>query len=134
MCLELKWWSRIRVAKKDIVCYKVVTSEYKTPYYDYTMKPKPGYEYMADFNLGVIKVEFDSYGNRTVGDGVFHTLKDMDAAKEYLWVVKFEKVDDEAKILKCIIPKGSMYVKGTTDWRKHVSYGSKYLKIIEEIK
>ena len=121
MCLDLKWWSRKRTAKKDIVVYKFVETiihggkNLVSPYQG--MDIKIGETYHAAIVICGSKV----YNG-------FHSLKSLRQAK------KEASKRSKGKFTKCIIPKGSVYYNGI--WDKFqlfnpIGYVSDSIKYVE---
>lgn len=108
MCLHIELDTKVKIANKDIVCYKVVEKikNYKTTSSDYLFTPyrkmevKIGEEYETYLRSYYLEVN--------EGFHSFVSLKDAIAEKKYwkYWVTH------EYEIVKCIIPKGAEYYKG----------------------
>ena len=115
MCLfrQGKLW----VADKDIVSYKVVNSDLKSQYYNFQ------YEIGKIYNK-VWSEDFIKYCEEkdTIGGNVFHSSLDKNSA---LWTYgensyydlidghQIPKLGTGQILLKCIIPAGTKYFKGT---------------------
>ena len=83
---------------------------------------------LADENVTIQSTGCMSFFPYSISGGVFHTFKKLDDAKE---VVKHGK---SFVIVKCIIPKGSIYYQGyfmLAEWCE--SYGSQVLHVTNEI-
>jgi len=138
MCLKLKEGNtRLIVADKDIVCYKILLQypdgTYHSPY------QRTQYELnnlMCD-SVNVWKYRSDKTWN--VGAGGFHTFAKFDEVKK----VFDETFNDglypgfNPVIVKCFIPKGTKYYSGSFNFlfcgEKYESYASKKLMVIDEV-
>lgn len=103
-----------KIAKKDIVCYKIIerisNNEYKSPYqgdeiiFNKTIiasKPPKKFNIMPDVDID-LKTINDYY----IGEGFIHAfIATRDARNHYYYFLCREG----ATIVKCIIPKGSRY-------------------------
>jgi len=126
MCLDLKWWSKKRIATKDIVVYKVVetvgwgSEALQSPYR--SMPVNIGETY------SIPEPAIGKLGSK-VYQG-FHSLKGKKYAK------KLTLGHYRGRVAKCIIPKGSTYYNGT--WNRfqlfnpigYVSDSIKYVEIL----
>lgn len=100
MCLIVKNNQRILTAKKDIICYKLVedledNGDLRTPF---------------QYRSIVLGETYTSNIVRTYDGSIekaIHSYVKLKDAKEYLlyWVAT-------AHVVKCIIPKGSKYIRG----------------------
>lgn len=126
MCLDLKWWSRKRIATKDIIVYKVVTN--------YCWNP--GYSFRSSYQSMPIKIG-ETYNvlqivkcRARILQG-FHSLKSLKATNELL------QEDFRRCIVKCIIPKGSTYYNGIFERCQlfnPIGYVSDSIKYVELLK
>ena len=119
-----------QIAKKDIVCYKVLRhnflkrSGYTTPYM-YTSVTLG--ELMEDkvpvkIHNSIFLVKYNLY------EGVFHTFKYYSDAVEMCK----EDIIGNSVVVRCIIPKGTEYYVGT--WGEVIScYGSKQLQYTKKV-
>ena len=129
MCLEIRR-KNIKIAKKDIVCYKVLVNRgdgYVTPYQFFPMPL--GYTYK---NSDTPKIIWDR-GKGWVHQGFFHTyIKLYDAKNDADW--QYENCEeDDVIVVKAVIPKGSHYLSGVNnDGEK--SYASKMLVVTDIVK
>ena len=122
MCLKLQWWNRrTHTAKKDIVVYKVVVGG------DNSLKTAYRFEHIK------IDAMYLSSLNR-YGDRVFqglHSLKSFKRAKQ------LSDQQWRGHVIKCIIPKYSMYYKGVWDnspyFKRATGYASDTLKYVKDI-
>lgn len=164
MCLIIdKQNAKMKIADEDIVCYKLVKKverEYINPihwieeklqfskrtpltYYK-TVFMSPYYNEIYESNTVKVnkthiqKIKQDPKTWR-IGDGVFHTFKDVKSAKKYYvdsGIAFMNSIGDAVQylILKCFIPKGTKYYDGKMDCHEtYYSYASKSLKITDEI-
>lgn len=153
MCLLISN-KKVRVAKDDIVCYKIVKKKgdrFVTPF----RETEISYNIIAgteNFKAKVDKIRRDLYGvpkiphvylnygrsrqkNYKVEDGFIHTYKNLpDAIRlmKYDYIAYAMEDDEELRLFKCIIPKGCKYYAGKT-WGEDESYASKEIKFVEEI-
>ena len=115
---------KVRVAKKDIICYKIVTKERKRGIFWIFHKPiyralfYINYTYrLKELNdLGkslVIVLNSDLERPYAVNNG-FHSFVDIQDAKRMLseWYDEYDNQGGPA-IVQCVIPKGAKYIKGT---------------------
>lgn len=121
MCLILKSSkTKPKIATKDIVCYKGVIETYEglmTPYQIF--KVEIGKTYFS---------EISKYSNEI--EVALHSFIN------YKEIVKWKKtemhlggMENELKLVKCIIPKGATYYVGTFNF--YDSYASSELKYVE---
>lgn len=115
MCLFRQ--GKLQIADKDIVSYKVVNSNLKSQYYNFQ------YEVGKTYNK-VWNKDFVKYCEKedTIGGNAFHSSLDKDYA---IWLYgeksKYDPVDGHRipklgtgqVLLKCIIPAGTIYFKGS---------------------
>ena len=118
-----------KIADKDIICYKFVERTktkgiYKSIY--------AGFEYIIR-QLYTNNINIKDIDNIThfcldipipmiyIGEGMFHSYTNTSYSL---------KSDPQYAMLKCIIPKGAYYYKGTSDGS---CYASSQIKILEEI-
>lgn len=117
MCLFRQ--SKCQVADEDIIVYKVVNSNLKSLYYDFQ------YEIGKSYNRKWTKDFIDYFEHRdTIGGNTFHSSLSKDDVI-YLYgditeiVIKDGKELKKSKLsasrilLKCIVPAGARYFKGT---------------------
>lgn len=115
MCLFRQ--SKCQVATEDIIVYKIVNSNLKSLYYDFQ------YEIGKEYNRKWTKDFIDYCEHRdTIGGNTFHSsLSKDDAAWLYGENSHYDLVDGHQilrlgtgqVLLKCIVPAGSKYFKGT---------------------
>lgn len=144
MCLKLKEGNtRLIVADKDIVCYKVLLMFPDGTYV--SMYQRASYELnklMVD-NVKLDKHKSNSYNGFTqvVGAGCFHTFKNLEDAKKIMNETKNEGVYYTNKftpiVVRCIIPKGARYYSGSFNFlfctEEYESYASKKLMVTDEV-
>lgn len=113
------------IAKKDIICYKVLTEDNYSPYYyrNYTAAIKNS-DVIQDKTPECIK----NFSNLfKISRGFIHTYSELANLKYELYSTQSALLL-LCKVYKCIIPKGSKYFVNTTGRE----YCSKQLKFIEE--
>lgn len=110
-----------KIAKKDIIVYKVVKSDLKSQYYNFQ------YEIGKTYSKKWDKDFIDYCENHLdIGGNSFHSSLSKDTA---VWLYgddkeviiengkefNISKLSESQVLLKCIIPVGSKYFKGTFD-------------------
>lgn len=120
MCLNLPTNYKPKIAKKAVKCYKVLRvlrdNSYETPYQE--MKVEIGQAYTSELIIE---------GRQFIYVGIHSFTSKGKAKLEYdFW--KFSG----AVIVKCEIPKGSTYYRGTYE-DENDSYASDSLKYVEII-
>ena len=120
MCLNISnKFSQPLIATEDICCYKLLevdicdSETYVTPYRN--MPVKIGCTYTSELS-------FNKHGNIEKGLHAYKYLSDV----EYLCIFRYEVV------VKCLIPKGSRYYRGTFSFDE--SLASDQLTYVEIIK
>lgn len=117
MCLFRR--GSCKVADKDIIVYKVVSSNLKSQYYEFQ------YEIGKSYNKKWTK-DFIDYCEHhdTIGGNTFHSSLSKDDA---VWLygsdaeiviedgkeLKISKLSESQILLKCIVPAGTKYFEGT---------------------
>lgn len=131
MCLELRMFARVRIAKKDIEVFKVMKKTVE-PYI--FLSP-----YMrAQCSLGPtpivdVQKEKDYRGDRVVKSGWHSFGSEVEAKREAEdWEFGAAHRYGTHMVLRCLIPKGARYYKGT--WNGQVSYASSQIVFVEVIK
>ena len=142
-----------KVAKKDIVCYKVVKRRcdgiYETPFRHtplgktldgkqeyglivYNNWSRSGFGTISRDNIYEDKPKF-SY---VVEDGAIHSYKKLSGAKRLVKFFTRRGFEDEYHIFECIIPAGSDYYVGkeNADGTGFICYASGCIKFVERIK
>lgn len=119
MCLIIKENQEAKRAKKDITVYKIVEQGEKgilsTPFQHVTIAIGKKYETSEQF-----KVESDESNcnheedEKVVGKGLFHSYPTYKDAEDSLKFMQSVHTTLKFGIAKCIIPKGSWYLEGTT--------------------
>lgn len=117
MCLFKR--GQCQVATEDIIVYKVVNSNLKSLYYDFQ------YEIGKSYNRKWTKDFIDYCEHRdTIGGNTFHSSlskddvillygSDVETVIEDGKELKISKLSESQILLKCIIPAGTKYFKGT---------------------
>ena len=135
--------TKIRTAKKDIICYKIVIKErkkgifrifhkptYRAPFYNYYT-----YHLKERYYLGKSLIHvFTTYPIHPykVDEG-YHSFADIQDAKRML--SEWSGARCSKTIVQCIIPKGAEYVKGTIDLSENspASYVSDEIICVKEV-
>ena len=124
---------KVQVAKEDIICYKILVkvrkrwiyrifhkSKYRAPFsvfYTYQLKKL--------YDLGKsLRINFDPYPGGLpyhIVDEGFHSFVNLQDAKRKL--DEWYEAPEGQTIVKCVIPKGAEYVKGTIDSSKNSPAG-----------
>lgn len=147
MCLYVNN-KKVRVAKKDIVCYKIVIKErkkwiyrifhkptYRAPFYNYyTYQLKKRYCLRNCLNHHVFTTYPEHQYTVSVG---FHSFVDIQDAKRMLSRL-YDVYGNRGRrqtIVQCVIPKGAEYVKGTIDLSENspASYVSDEIICVKEV-
>lgn len=112
---------KFKIAKENIVCYKVVESWYK---------PNLNTLYNETNNLMYNYSKY--YDTYNISDGVFRTFRNYEGAKK---TYDYYSINKKLNIIECVIPKGTEYVKDIFNGLPNANqYGSKsiiYNKIIK---
>lgn len=91
-----------KIARKDIIVYKMFENNWKSPFNGF--KYKPGFHYYQDDNdLGFDW--FDKYDKRISVEAGLHAYTTLKGAHQYIW--------GKRMVIQVIIPKGAKYVRGT---------------------
>lgn len=127
MCLTIKKGQRFLIVKTDIVCYKVLMereSELSTFFRHEIIKLKNTY-------YSKLSRHYFRYTDPIIEEAL-HSFVDYNSVKLFKvnqWTNPLQRV----KIAKCIVPKGSKYIKGF--FQKYEGYASDcltYLEIVNE--
>lgn len=92
---------RVKIAKEDIVCYKVLTSIMKSPYRDFQ------YERNKMYSIKLLKIDKNN-NDLEINEG-YHAYVSYDGAYSSTAIMFLY----DTFIFKAIIPKGSKYYLGT---------------------
>lgn len=103
MCLRLNKKSKLKVATKNIVVYKVLCKE--TKYKGFSPYVYAKYE---KYNIYTSKIKIENYRNENVIYIGLHSCKSLKAAENH----KYIKGSFVNFIVKMIIPKGAYYIIG----------------------
>lgn len=132
MCLIIRKNAKVKTAKKDIVCYKVVEkrvkSGYVTPFFN--MPISIGEEY-GDASL---KKKI-TYFSIVVEEG-YHSLKTFEDAMDYTAMLMLAHQFCSFAIVKCVIPKGAKYYDGMTEntiGKRKNGYASDKIRYVEVV-
>lgn len=120
MCLDLKRGSKVKIANKDIICYKrykydLASNTLKSPFQRTIHK----FGKQPEVQLGYCK---NQYGHIEEG---YHSFKYK------FWIKLFGILHSYGNLYKCVIPKGSKYYEGT--WGDFKSYASNNLIIVKKV-
>ena len=144
MCLSTKWklgTFKLKVAKKDIIVYKVFKKSHDgnndllSVFTNFRWKVNELMEANTyDKELFREEIKTDKF----IGNGVFHTFKNKRDAKYLIKLLgEIWGSEYDLTVYKCIIPKGTEYVKGyffdDAYIIKPVNYGSFNLIVKEEV-
>lgn len=133
MCLYVKK-NIITTAEKDITCYKLLIRmnfrgefRYCTPFRNYPIKLGErvfanGYEDIGQ------RIKVKKTFMYVVGGGFIHTFASIQGIKSFWkrWLGQYllDLSDLDLVVVKCLIPKGAQYYKGTFEWTGLSSYAS----------
>lgn len=147
MCIYLtKKNSTPKVARKDIVCYKLVEDvraygRYSkiayTPFMGYCVSLGETYDAMGQRAI----YEFDEYDDTPHGcythyfsEGGIHTFKTLEGVEKFCGVYSNTYgLGINCQVVKCIIPKGTEYFSGVFEGTRIPCYASSSLTYTEEI-
>ena len=120
-----------KIAKEDIICYKIVDkltdNHYMTPFQHMNVSLNTEYVDTTPENDDLLTF-------KQIKGGYYHSFKDKDNALKYI-----QDFGSGACVLKGIIPKGSEYYEGIFIFYYNIpsdflsAYASKKIKYIEEI-
>ena len=132
MCLKLNSNSKIVVADKDIVCYKVLIkrdNSVVSPYWAFEYKI--GETYKIEKPLEIKKrINYIRCCNVFEVYKGFHSFEQFQSAKAFLLDTQ-RQFRSGYCVYKCIIPKGTRMIFG--DFNGRPSIASEAIKIIEEV-
>lgn len=122
-----------KIADKDITCYKLVERTkikgvYKAQYQEFEYIIRQLYTNNCDIEDVAFHIRYNRYlgeGLYIIREGMFHSFID------YLFSAMLKNSFPNYTLLKCVIPKGAYYFKGT--FGTLPSYASSQIKILEEI-
>lgn len=141
MCL-ISRTNKPKVAKKDIVCYKVLrrtnpiwsVSGFETfytsdPLPDVVISGKQDFIAQGKFRCELSEggvIEYIFCGTYNIDYGQIHTYKSLkDVKKSFDCSIKSLKDDHECVVFKCIIPQGTKYFKGRFQTLNRMTFGVK---------
>lgn len=114
-----------KVAKKNIICYKILIEDeegkYSSPIYN-----KKKWEIGKTYTNKQKRCDFAG----AVYGGFYHTYVNKEKAKE----ASKRCHGNKSHVVKCIIPKGTMYFVGNVNYSRIRGYASRTLKIEEILK
>lgn len=132
MCLDINKFSRAKIAKEDITCYKwvfvhVLSASKKEKIYDYVTPFFYSHIKIGETYNSILEVrnKYNPLYRTEIHSGL-HSYADFHTPMSKKW--------GYSVIIKCIIPKGSKYYVGKFDGDKgYASDSLKYVKILETI-
>lgn len=122
MCLAVNKTKRVKVAKEDIICYKVIKRigkgvglRYETPYRDQPIQLRTLYDesnnpMVVEHSCGFIQ-DWNGDEYKSIHGNAFHSFAKLKDAK---WEANDWGTGDDYNmiVVECIIPKGTKYYKG----------------------
>jgi len=121
-------------AKKDIVCYKVLEKEkdfgYRTPYYK--MVCHIGTTVQALPLTTKLPIKSLRGNNNVICEGFIHAFMFLEEAVFLKCNLRMEQGGDFV-VVKCIIPKGTLYYKGLNNGRNLQEICAKTMKLLEVV-
>lgn len=145
MCLHYSIGDTVKKAAKNIVCYKIVESIYNindekekrivTPFIGMTIPSEiiDGKQPLLPDSKRKRKNEFFN----TISEGYIHVYGNLDEAEEDLntYYKDFTRHETDTvhdavvglesfMLYKCVIPAGTLYWKGVTDWDEFSTYAA----------
>ncbi len=128
MCLTIGKNQKAVVAKSNITCYKVVKDVNYAQDRFYTLY-QSAIVYLGSTYTSILRKSYYSYHD-DIEEGL-HSLTNLKDARK---LVKLEKCYGNKTIVRCTIPKGSSYYRGTFADEKLKSYASDCVVYNEIIK
>lgn len=109
-------FKRIKKAKEDIVCYKVLHSHCGNLFTPYTITEVPSQIYQGEVPMVGEPLKSRRFFRRIfhsdlIEEGYIHTFRIEQCARNT--AEQFAKKGVRARLFKCIIPKGTYYYQGT---------------------
>lgn len=148
MCLFVKN-NNVKVAKKDIVCYKVLKYMKSSNSPTGTILCTPFANQMVseeivngnfDFEaVGTPKIEQENDNEYSISEGYIHTCADKESADAvYLQCVYYHEsyCANKFEIYECVIPKGTRYYEGVLSHDKLISrasYASEKIRFVKKL-
>ena len=117
MCLiplktrKFLWWAfpKVKIAKKDIVVYKVLTSEYRAPFQPYYIYSK-GYNRPDGIDVESKRIQKNPDCN--ISTGWLHACVTEDCANDMAKSFNSSRSYLKFNVYKMIIPKRTKYILG----------------------
>jgi hypothetical protein len=109
----------------------VINDIYVTPFFKFVMEPNKLYEEKKVFEVGIgsrLTLSKRIKYTTIVQSGCFHTFKSKIDAK--LFKKDLGLRNNEAVIMKCVIPKGTKYFEGRYETWAYKCYASKSLQTL----
>ena len=109
-------FNRIRKAKEDIVCYKVLCVRGENLFTPYTVDEVPSQIYEGELPMVGDPLKSRRFFRRIfhsdlIEEGYIHTFRVKQCALNATRY--FERCGVETRIFECVIPKGTYYYQGT---------------------
>lgn len=129
--------NKLKISGKDKTCYKIVKfvqRGYITPEQETIIIESPknkGIPYGTEFVAqGEVKADIYGFEDFCFGNGLIHTYKWKDSAKQI--IRDCYSSDRNIELYECIIPKGIEFIEGKSNNIKR-SYASKKIIFIKRI-
>ena len=132
MCLITKK-QKVRIAKKDLVFWKVLfkgEDYYYAPYTgmkvlgDVLYEERPGFKFSTRY-YGTTK-------RYILEEGVYHLYKSWFGAKRMVWAINDFSFYSKPVVVKAVVPKGTEYVVGDHDYGRCIAAKKVIYKIKEK--
>ena len=122
MCLSINYGEKLNIAKKDLVCYKILQEGLISLYQDFKYKLNKTYKI---FRWQKSKEEKNDLMRLNIYSG-FHSY-------QTIYNIDINNIWTSRVLVECIIPKGSKYYKSMNDGIDlYVSNRIKIMKIIKK--
>ena len=145
MCLYITKDAKLKIATKDIVCYKVLkryttflgqqhimTPYTQLPLTDVQLNGKDDFYAFGEDKIEPCKV----VSGFEISNGFVHTCADMQSALALYHLLSLGNAYGiDLVIYECVIPKGTRYYDGRWALSPHKdSYASKSIRFVKEVK
>ena len=119
MCFIVKN-NKVKIADKDITCYKVLTKlntdVYATPFTKMDVKLGERYDIVDDNDFHVVKSSCGDGIELKVFEGCFHTFNNIKNAESLLEDITFNSYLSTFALVKAIIPKDTKYMVNDSEY------------------